>query len=104
MTVKRIATHIRPVESATLTRHLIEEWRRDTSASQQPYIIEEGRPEIAPFRVHVIWDEWKELDRIARSSIVMDAMEAVYGKQALLNTTLALGLTLQEADRLGIKF
>ena len=52
----------------------------------------------------VIWDAWRNLGQGERSRLIMDAYEAAKGREAALNASVAMGLTQEEAQRLGFSF
>jgi hypothetical protein len=52
--------------------------------------------------ITVIWDAWEDIAPEERGRIIMDAYEKEWPKEELLKITVALGLTQQEASRLGI--
>lgn len=68
----------------------------------QPVIIEDDTPETNSLRVQVAWDRWEDCPREARSGIVTDAYEHVYGPERRKEITLALGLTIPEAAAIGL--
>jgi len=70
---------------------------------------EEGEPEIiinrpSPGTIHlyVIWSRWDDLDQLVRSRIILDAFTAVKGEPEAIQVTVSMGLTIDEAKRLGI--
>ena len=68
----------------------------------QPIIVAEP-PSPAPIsRLFVIWDEWGSLSLQDRSEIIMTAYQAAKGDTDALAVSVAMGLTPQEAQRLGI--
>ena len=88
-----------------ITRQLTQEFEHYDDAGQeyhQPLINIEQPGE----RTHllVIWDVWQALSREERSRMVMEAYEAARGRDAALNVSVAMGLTQDEALRLGIAF
>ena len=104
MPVKKFRPLQAPPEAAALTDRLVKEWRAKNSKAQQPVILEDsGRPN-QPVRLYVVWDDWRDLGGQERSEIIMDAYEARYGKDKVVNVSVAMGLTPAEADRMGISF
>lgn len=102
--------YIVPVEdtnyNAMLAR-LTQEWERPDPNATEPIIIETSnslRPQQTPTQLYVIWSEWRDLMPRRRSEMMMDAYIATRGRSSALNVTLAMGLTPQEADNLGIKY
>ncbi|MCX7045207.1 MAG: hypothetical protein NTX50_06970 [Candidatus Sumerlaeota bacterium] len=88
-------------EEAALLAELKAELENPKESGEPDIIIE--RP--SPFTTHlfVIWSKWKDLEQSIRSRIVMDAFEEVRGEEEMQKVTAAMGLTAEEADRLGIK-
>ncbi|MEI7880402.1 MAG: hypothetical protein WCI95_05965 [bacterium] len=66
-----------------------------------PRIIEEQQRRGGFIHVTVIWDEWKNVPVEDRGRIIMDAYERERN-DVILKITVALGLTSDEAHRLGI--
>jgi len=82
----------------------MEEWR-DPKESGQPLIIIEGYLN-EPTHVYVIWDQWRGMNQAERSEIIMDALEGLDGEHRIQNldlVTVAMGLTAEEARRMGIE-
>jgi hypothetical protein len=83
---------------------LMREWTRPKQTGQ-PVIVLEGE-ENEPQHIYVVWDEWEGLDQKDRSEIIMDVAEHLSGDKALPDlslVTVAMGLTTEEAERMGIK-
>ena len=104
MPVKNFSPRQPLPEAQELRDKLVAEWNAPNSASLQPVILEESGRANQPLRVYVVWDDWKDLEGVERSEIIMDAYEARYGKDKAVNVTVAMGLTPIEADRMGIQF
>lgn len=68
-----------------------------------PVIIEEAMSPGQSVHVYVIWDEWASVTEEHRSAAILDAYDEAKGKTAMMNISIAMGLTPTEADRLGIK-
>ena len=102
--------YIIPVEDANyehLLARLEQEWKTPNPAAAEPVIIETTdvlRPQQTPTHLYVIWEAWRDLTPRRRSEMIMDAYVAVRGRADALNVTLAMGLTQEEADRLGIRY
>jgi len=102
--------HIIPVEDANynyLLAQLEQEWRIPDPAANEPVIIETSdvlRPQQTPTRLYVVWSDWRDLTQRRRSEMIMDAYIAVRGRTAALNVTLAMGVTPDEAERMGIRY
>lgn len=94
----------RPESADELTRLLHQEWTAP-KRSGQPLIIIEGQAR-EPLHIYVIWDKWGELNQTERSEIIMDVVDHLAGDQRLPGdspVTVAMGLTVEEARRMGIK-
>lgn len=102
--------HIIPVEDMNynhLLARLEQEWRTPDPAAIEPVIIETAdvlRPQQTPTHLYVVWNAWRDLTQRRRSEMIMDAYIAVRGRAYALNVTLAMGLTPEEADNLGIRY
>jgi hypothetical protein len=104
MPVKQFTRRPPPPDAATLRDRLAREWQQPDPSAQQPIILEEScRPNL-PEHVYVVWDDWKNMRAEDRAEIIMDAYEERYGKDKVVNVTVALGLTPAEADRMGIQY
>ena len=80
------------------------EWTKPKKRGQ-PLIISEGTKN-EPVHLYVIWDKWGELSQTERLEIIMDVMDNLTGKDRLPDdspVTVAMGLTTEEAKRMGIK-
>lgn len=106
MTVKKVKVGglKRPDARLDVLRHqLVEEWQRDEATGNTfPEILEETDPAGRVVHVYVIWDEWRDLDQQQRSELITDAFIAVRGQAAILDLTVAMGLTPEEAKRMGL--
>ena len=95
-----------------LKLRLVEEWKNPQEVAGHPIIVEE--PSMTGWlpqgtssqtvRLYVIWDEWLGIDQLERSGIILDAYAVTHGSDSEANVTLALGLTQDEAARLGIDY
>src|SRR5580692_8772488 len=95
----------RPNPSArSLTDRLVAEWRAAQSSAAQPIILEQRGGPNQPVHIYVVWDDWEALSGVERSEVIMEAFEERYGKPETLNVTVAMGLTVAEADRLRIQY
>jgi hypothetical protein len=87
---------------------LVKMLRREMTAPQaglvEPIIIEEKPPEaLGRIRLYVIWAKWKDIPQVERARIIRDA----YKETQLFNVDnvfSAVGLTADEAERLGIRY
>ena len=68
----------------------------------QPIILEDDKLERNCLQVQVAWDRWEDCPREARSGIIAEAYEHVFGPERRKEITLALGLTIPEAAAMGL--
>ena len=98
---------IKPEESK-LNPKLVQSLARELQRNQPkgppnaPRIIEESFRYGDFKQVTVIWDAWKDIAPEDRGRIIVQAYEKVEGREGVMKITLALGLTHQEAQRLGL--
>jgi hypothetical protein len=83
-----------------LKTRLIDEWSGRSGPAPLPDILEEKDGGGRVVHVTVTWDEWADLDAQTRSELIVDAFQAVKGEAAIVELTLAMGLTSAEAARL----
>jgi hypothetical protein len=94
----------RSTDYGRLVKRLATEWHNRKSTGTEPVILEEKNKKGDVVHVYVIWSDWEELDREQRGDVIMDAAERVLKLPALLNITIAMGLTPDEADRFKLKW
>lgn len=104
MPVKQLERRQPSPSARVLIQRLAAEWKDANSTASQPIILEERNGAQRPVHVYVVWDEWSDLGGVERSEIVMEAFEQRYGREEVLNVTVAMGLTTAEAERLNIPF
>jgi hypothetical protein len=83
---------------------LMAEWQSPKPSGQPLIVIEGEDPE--PSHIYVIWDAWANLSQTERSEIIMDVIDNLSGEHRLTNQsaiTVAMGLTSQEAERMGLE-
>lgn len=97
--------HRVPAKYRDLQERLTQEWRNPQEGTTEPIIIEEvGPQEFVPAHLYVIWSEWASLEQTERSELITDSCEEVRGRDLALNVTVAMGLTPEEAQRMGIEY
>ena len=104
MPIERRLRRTNPEEKNELARLLHHEWTKPKKTGQ-PRIIIEGEKR-QPMHIYVIWDKWAERTQTERSEIIMDVVENLAGPDAIPGDspiTVAMGLTVVEAKRMGIK-
>jgi hypothetical protein len=80
---------------------LAQEFHTPSSEVQQPYFQIQPQPPLNRVHITVIWDRWNKLSHQERSEIILDAYEKCQGQGSAQSVSVAMGLTQQEADRLG---
>jgi hypothetical protein len=83
-----------------LKARLIDEWEGRSGVQPLPDILEERDSRNRIIHLTVTWDEWSDIDAQTRSEMIVDALQAVKGESAVVELTLAMGLTHAEAARL----
>ena len=97
-------------EKQELYNRLVEEWSPlNASTAEQPILIEDkGRENRfglnSSTHLYVIWDEWEPLSQNERSEVIMEAYEQTHELPDVVRVTLAMGLTVNEARRMGIEY
>jgi len=84
-----------------LRAELVAELRNPKESGEPDIIID--TPHRSTIHLYVIWEKWKNLEQTVRSRIIFDAFAEVKGEKKADDVTIAMGLTREEADRLGIK-
>ena len=104
MPVARIVNKQRKTQQETLMELLLREWRAQRTGSGEPLIIEESplRGEL-PNHLYVVWSEWGDLTPLERSKLILQAYEKFKGREITSRVTLAMGLSPDEAEKIGIK-
>ncbi|MBC7805941.1 MAG: hypothetical protein H7145_07300 [Akkermansiaceae bacterium] len=79
------------------------------SDGNAPILIEDLQPirfgtARQPLHLYVIWNEWVDLPQQERSEVIMDAYEATHDSADVVRVTLAMGLTENEARKMGLKY
>lgn len=90
-----------------LRERLRQEWAGEQADALGPVIIETTnnlRPQSTPTHLYVFWSAWSGLSQQQRSEMMMNVYEQVRGRASALNVTLAMGLTPEEAARMGIHY
>lgn len=66
-----------------------------------PDIVEEALPQNRKY-VTVIWQEFASVEASKRGKVILDAYNEAQGPEAMLSISAALGVTPEEAIRLGL--
>lgn len=104
MPVKEIGRRGRAATTANLKKVIVEEWRCNSMDQDKPIILIDSNAPGGTMHVFVIWEQWDDLDQMARSEVIIDACEEVLGKEKTLTVTVAMGLTKAEAKRMNIAY
>ena len=67
-----------------------------------PYVREEATP-FGTMQVTVMWDKWRDLSHEDRGKVITQAYLEASGPTEALKITVALGLTHEEARKLGVR-
>ena len=94
----------RSSEHHVLVDELASEWKRPDPSQGEPEIFIERAKPARPGRVYVIWSKWADVDRIERSEIIMEAAQQSLPRDEVLDIVIAMGLTRDEAARMGLVF
>jgi hypothetical protein len=94
----------RSAEHGELVDALASELTNPNSGNTEPVILLERDKQKRPLHVYVIWKQWRDVDRAERGEIIMDAAERHFSQDDVLNISIAMGLTPDEAKRLGLKY
>ena len=85
-------------------QRLVNEIRHPQPGAAEPIIILESQGRLAPTHLYVIWSEWGQLTQLERSEIVLEAYREAKGNSFASQLRVALGLTREEAARMGIEY
>jgi hypothetical protein len=88
-------------QEATLRADLKAELESPKESGEPEIIIE--RPNPFTTHLYVIWSKWQDLEQMVRSRIILDAYTEARGQVESDKVTVAMGVTPDEAARMGIK-
>jgi hypothetical protein len=94
----------RTAQYAELVGRLAEEWANPQVAAAEPVILEEPDGRGTLRHVYVVWSDWSALPRETRGEVIMDAAARVKPQPDVLDITIAMGLTPDEADRFDLQW
>lgn len=83
-----------------LRARLVAEWRGEGGEAPNPDIDEIMNAQGRLTQVIVTWEAWADLDAQTRSEMIVDAFQVIKGAGAIVDLSLAMGLTPAEATRL----
>jgi hypothetical protein len=84
-----------------LMQRLVDEWQ-GKGTEPRPTIVHEEDEQGVVVHVYVVWTEWGDLDQQARSELITAAYWKVFEEKGLA-LTVAMGLTPEEAKRMGVR-
>src|SRR5258708_2782468 len=87
-----------------LVDELFAEWTTPNPKASEPVILEEKGRNGKLVHLYVVWSKWAHTDRVERSEIIMDAAQKKLRPGDLLEITIAMGLTPDEAKQMGLEF
>ncbi len=88
----------------TLLKELVGEWKNPrTGKTAEPDIFEADPGGKEPIRLYVVWSKWKDIAATDRSDVILDAFEAVRGKDMVIRVAVATGFTPDEARSFGLE-
>jgi hypothetical protein len=82
-----------------LTKLLRERLKTDLDQPTFPLVVVNHPFSARSIHLLVIWDAWRNLSNVERSSVIMDAYAQVHGKEPM--PAVAMGVTASEAISLG---
>jgi hypothetical protein len=102
MPVRNALRHRAVPDETELRTALIAELRtpNEDPATEPDIVIE--TPGAGTVHIFVKWTRWGELEQTVRSRIILDAYSEVKGEREAQKVTVAMGLTPEEATRMGI--
>jgi hypothetical protein len=103
MSLAQITQHINS-QYAEMEERLVQEWQQPQSGIVEPIIIMEAERQQTPTHLYVIWSEWSNISMRDRSKMILKSYERVEGRCFAHNVTVAMGLTPEEAQQMGIKY
>ena len=85
---------------------LVAELQRDEDQSRPPnaptiYMEESGAPDNYT-HWYAVWHDFEDVDNQERSRLLLEAVRTVQGLEEALRVTVAMGLTPEEAESLGL--
>ena len=92
-------------KSEALRSRLAQEWQDNKNGTLEPIIIQEKAQYYNDLlHFYVIWSEWAEMPQRDRSNVILEAYKASHPNEAGMRVSIAMGLTPEEAKRMGIQY
>jgi hypothetical protein len=86
-----------------LRQVLAEHWRNSSLDGDLPVVHKEESSFAGMFRYYVFWNAWAGLPQRERSRLIMENVRAHEGEETARLVTIAMGLTHNEVEGLGIR-
>jgi hypothetical protein len=103
MPLHKLNRTLRP-QLLDLRAALEKEWRHPRSGkTAEPVIYESDPGSDEPIELYVVWSRWEDTNATDRTDVILDAYEAVRGKDAVMRVSVALGFTQPEAELFGLR-
>jgi len=102
MPVKEMSRKPSP-QAEELRELLAREWRKPAK-SGEPVILQRTGDATHSTHLIVVWAKWDSLTQEERSEIIMDAYQETHSPEQVLNVTVAMGLTPDEAEKMKIAY
>jgi len=99
--VRRNPTHRHPNHDA-LVHEIVRHLKDEPDLPELPRIVEETVTLSPALRVYVLWDQWDSVRDVERSEIILQAYDQARGRAAMLQISVASGVTPAEALQLGM--
>jgi hypothetical protein len=106
MAIRELGVPQAPQEVARLKETVCAELRRPDSqaASAGAPVVLREREGVPPLNhYYVVWDGFQGYSPEIRSSVVYESILECLGKTEALNTTIVMGLTVEEARNMGLQ-
>ena len=92
-------------KSDEMRLRLIQEWLHPQEGASEPIIIEETAQYYDDLlHFYVIWAEWSQMPQRDRSEIILRAYKDSHSNGNGKKVSIAMGLTAEEARRMGIDY
>ncbi len=103
MPLHKTSRIIKPAHLA-LQRELVEEWQNPSNdRTAEPVIYEADPGSNEPIELYVVWSKWHGVSAANRSEVILDAFEAVRGRNQVRRVAIATGWTPEEARESGLE-
>ncbi len=105
MSVAQLKPQLGLQKSDELQARLIQEWLHPQEGASEPIIIEETAQYYDDLlHFYVIWSEWSQMPQRDRSQVILRAYKESHPNEDGKRVSIAMGLTPEEAQRMGIDY